>query len=210
MQGKGFRLGIFGTSGAGKTYHFKNVILPALKGKVIFLFDGDNALYGERFAVESEYFKNCNELFSYCVAQKKLVPQLYVIGVERPGDIANGLSFINELQTECVTAIDELPYAIAGAKPVVKQSIRDGIFKIARAGRKRGMSLALITQRPGDIETDVRSVLSSIICFKLTLENDIDAIKRCGLGDPGNTVAFDVGEFTYLGESILNFNKTGK
>ncbi|PIN99804.1 hypothetical protein COT72_04415 [archaeon CG10_big_fil_rev_8_21_14_0_10_43_11] len=51
------------------------------------------------------------------------------------------------------------------------------IHDIARRGRKRGLGLLLATQRPAFIDKDVLSQCNNQMIGKLTLKNDLDAVK---------------------------------
>src|SRR6185503_20798647 len=49
---------------------------------------------------------------------------------------------------------------------------RQALSRIAKEGRKYGLSLALLTQRPSELETTVLSQCSTILAMRLSTESD--------------------------------------
>ena len=54
---------------------------------------------------------------------------------------------------------------------------RQSLAKIAKEGRKYGVSLALITQRPSELDTTILSQCSTVIAMRLSTERDQDIVR---------------------------------
>ena len=54
---------------------------------------------------------------------------------------------------------------------------RQSIARIAKEGRKYGVSLGIVTQRPGDLDQTILSQCSTVFTMRLTNENDQDIIR---------------------------------
>ncbi len=52
------------------------------------------------------------------------------------------------------------------------------LLRIAREGRKWGLSLVLVTQRPGFIDQDILSQAASLIALRITNPDDLSGLKR--------------------------------
>ena len=59
----------------------------------------------------------------------------------------------------------------------VKSAAQRNFERIAKEGRKHGISLGLITQRPSDLSEAVLSQCGSLLVLRLTTERDQDFIK---------------------------------
>jgi DNA helicase HerA-like ATPase len=54
---------------------------------------------------------------------------------------------------------------------------RRSLARIAKEGRKYGMSLALVTQRPSELDTTIISQCSTIVAMRLSTERDQDVVR---------------------------------
>ncbi len=55
---------------------------------------------------------------------------------------------------------------------------KPGLLRIAREGRKWGIGLVLVTQRPGFVDPDVLSQATTLIALRITNPEDISGLKR--------------------------------
>ncbi|MFL0711598.1 MAG: ATP-binding protein [Microcella pacifica] len=94
----------------------------------------------------------------------------------------------------------------AGAN-VVEQRALDTFEKIAKEGRKYGMSLLVVSQRPSDVSRTVLSQCNNFIALRLTNDQDQLVVRRLM---PDNMMSLtsglpllDVGEAIILGDAII-------
>lgn len=91
-----------------------------------------------------------------------------------------------------------------------KQGMRN-FEKISKEGRKYGISLIIVSQRPSEVNTTVLSQASNFIVLRLNNENDKSRIKNL-LPDNMNDVVnqlplLELGEAIIIGDSIILPNK---
>jgi DNA helicase HerA-like ATPase len=83
---------------------------------------------------------------------------------------------------------------------------RQAIARIAKEGRKYGVSLGIITQRPGELDQTILSQCSTVFAMRLTNENDQQIVKTAIPNSSGSTVNFlsslGNGEAIAFGEAI--------
>jgi len=93
------------------------------------------------------------------------------------------------------------------------------ISRIAKEGRKYGIGLCVITQRPGEIESTVLSQCGTMIALRLTNSKDRDAVRSTLPDDLGELAgmlpALRTGEGIVTGEAMpipsrIQFYKAGK
>ena len=79
--------------------------------------------------------------------------------------------------------------------------------KIAKEGRKYGVSLVIVSQRPSDVSTTILSQCNNVIALRLTNSNDISAVKNMM---PESMTSFmemlpvlDIGEALVVGDAVL-------
>lgn len=83
---------------------------------------------------------------------------------------------------------------------------RRSLSRIAKEGRKYGLSLGLISQRPGELATSVLSECNSIFALRLTNERDQDIV-RAAMWDAGGALldtlpALGNSEAVAVGEAV--------
>jgi DNA helicase HerA-like ATPase len=83
---------------------------------------------------------------------------------------------------------------------------RQAIARIAKEGRKYGVSLGIITQRPGELDQTILSQCSTVFAMRLTNESDQQIVKTAIPNSSGSTVNFlsslGNGEAIAFGEAI--------
>jgi hypothetical protein len=86
----------------------------------------------------------------------------------------------NELQRPVLLVCEEAHRYVPADKTSSGQAVRKILERIAKEGRKYGVSLGLITQRPSDLAEGVLSQCGTIIAMRLNNERDQHFVKaRC-------------------------------
>lgn len=93
-----------------------------------------------------------------------------------------------------------------GKNPIEKRAI-ESFEKIAKEGRKYGVALFIVSQRPSDVSTTILSQCSNVISLRLTNAEDQSTIKKL-LPDSLDSLLdilpiMDVGEALVVGDSVL-------
>ena len=88
-----------------------------------------------------------------------------------------------------------------------EQRALDNFEKIAKEGRKYGVSLMIVSQRPSDVSTTILSQCNNVMALRLTNSNDISAVKNMM---PESMTSFmemlpvlDIGEALVVGDAVL-------
>lgn len=83
---------------------------------------------------------------------------------------------------------------------------RQAIARIAKEGRKYGVSLGIITQRPGELDQTILSQCSTVFALRLTNERDQDIIAKALPDSSGSALSFISslanGEAIAFGEAV--------
>jgi phosphoglycolate phosphatase-like HAD superfamily hydrolase len=93
-----------------------------------------------------------------------------------------------------------------GKNPVEQRAI-EAFEKIAKEGRKYGVSLLIVSQRPSDVSTTVLSQCNNIISLRLTNGNDQSTVKKLMPESLESLLEvlpiMDVGEALVVGDAVL-------
>jgi DNA helicase HerA-like ATPase len=88
-----------------------------------------------------------------------------------------------------------------------QQRALDNFEKIAKEGRKYGVSLMIVSQRPSDVSATILSQCNNVMALRLTNSNDISAVKNMM---PESMTSFmemlpvlDIGEAMVVGDAVL-------
>lgn len=93
-----------------------------------------------------------------------------------------------------------------GKNPVEQRAI-ENFEKIAKEGRKYGVALLVISQRPADVSTTILSQCNNVIALRLTNGDDQNTVRRLmpesleGLMD--TLPILDIGEALVVGDAVL-------
>ena len=93
-----------------------------------------------------------------------------------------------------------------GKNPVEQRAV-ENFEKIAKEGRKYGVALFVISQRPSDVSTTILSQCNNIVSLRLTNANDQATVRRLmpesleGLMD--TLPILDIGEALVVGDAVL-------
>ncbi len=83
----------------------------------------------------------------------------------------------NELQRPVLLICEEAHRYVPADKTSSGQAVRKILERIAKEGRKYGVSLGLITQRPSDLAEGVLSQCGTIVCMRLNNDRDQAFVK---------------------------------
>lgn len=93
-----------------------------------------------------------------------------------------------------------------GSNPIQQRAI-DNFEKIAKEGRKYGVSLLIVSQRPSDVSSTILSQCNNVIAMRLTNGDDQATVKRLmpeNLEGLINTLPIlDIGEALVVGDAVL-------
>ncbi|MCK5734310.1 MAG: DUF853 family protein, partial [Candidatus Latescibacteria bacterium] len=88
-----------------------------------------------------------------------------------------------------------------------QQRAVESFEKIAKEGRKYGVSLMIVSQRPSDVSATILSQCNNVMALRLTNNNDISAVKNMM---PESMTSFmemlpvlDIGEALVVGDAVL-------
>ncbi|MBW2662329.1 MAG: ATP-binding protein [Deltaproteobacteria bacterium] len=88
-----------------------------------------------------------------------------------------------------------------------QQRAVESFEKIAKEGRKYGVSLMIVSQRPSDVSATILSQCNNVMALRLTNSNDISAVKNMM---PESMTSFmemlpvlDIGEAMVVGDAVL-------
>jgi DNA helicase HerA-like ATPase len=93
-----------------------------------------------------------------------------------------------------------------GKNPVEQRAV-ENFEKIAKEGRKYGVALVIVSQRPSDVSTTILSQCNNVISLRLTNSDDQSTVKRLlpesleGLMD--TLPVLDIGEALIVGDAVL-------
>ncbi|MBF0410844.1 MAG: ATP-binding protein [Candidatus Riflebacteria bacterium] len=93
-----------------------------------------------------------------------------------------------------------------GLNPVEQRSV-EAFEKIAREGRKYGVALFIVSQRPSDVSTTVLSQCNNVIALRLTNSDDQTTVKKLMPESLESLLevlpVMDIGEALVVGDSVL-------
>lgn len=112
-----------------------------------------------------------------------------------------------ECQTPLLLVYEEAHKYVPKSDLAKYRASRSAIERIAKEGRKYGVTLAIISQRPSEISETIFSQCSNFIAMRLTNPDDQNYVKRLlpdTLGNLTNTLpVLESGEALLIGESIV-------
>ena len=113
-----------------------------------------------------------------------------------------------EKRTPITLVCDEAHlYLPSGTADIAEQRALNSFERIAKEGRKYGMSLLVVSQRPADVSRTVLSQCNNFIVLRLTNDQDQAVINRLMPDSLGGLTAalplLDVGESLLLGDAIV-------
>jgi hypothetical protein len=201
MEVEPFRMGIFGSSGFGKSYFIKNRLIPLLaKFKPVIIFDRKGEYGGPLAKDVPQKWKAFRGFKGFLKALQdpkllnyKLKAEPYVIVCSSDSDYIQGIKFFHEMGNPVSLILEEVYDLLK--HPDFKET-KNRIIQLARHGRHEKIDIALISQRGMDLHPDVRSQLNSFITFRQMLKSDVDMLKEAGAPDPD--LIFDLDKRNYL------------
>ena len=92
------------------------------------------------------------------------------------------------------------------SNPIEKRAI-EAFEKIAKEGRKYGVALVIISQRPADVSPTILSQCNNVVSLRLTNGDDQNTVKKLMPESLSSILdilpVLDVGEALVVGDSIL-------
>jgi DNA helicase HerA-like ATPase len=105
--------------------------------------------------------------------------------------------------TQLFVLIDEAHNLVpAEAGTELQQVSLELLNTIAAEGRKFGLNLILVTQRPSKIHPNCFGMLSNLVCMKVTNREDVDTLRRAFSHVP--SALFDEVPFLPQGAALLS------
>lgn len=93
-----------------------------------------------------------------------------------------------------------------GKNPIEQRAI-EAFEKIAKEGRKYGVSLVVVSQRPSDVSTTILSQCNNVIALRLTNSDDQSTVKKLMPESLESLLEvlpiMDIGEALIVGDSVL-------
>ena len=194
----GKRMAIYGQSGSGKSHYAKKLIQGIDR---IVCFDPEEE-YGSLpgfISVTSldellEILKDCHDS-SFKVA---FVPQAM-----REEAQLHEISVLIEKMQEPYKAgkserkvtllVDEMNLSF----PLNTKDEHSGFARLVSRGRKRGINIIGITQRPAEVATRFRGNIDRLACFSLSLPNDMDVIGKT-VGPEAQSAVKELPEYGHI------------
>lgn len=213
-----FKTHITGISGYGKSYFTKNVFIPAVsKHKPTIIFDRKGEYGGPGAKDIPKKWKAFNGFNDFMEALRTpkdsgglgmiIDDEPYVIVCREDADYTDGIRFFHALSQPVILVFEEV-HDLLNDPDYAEAKKR--IIKIARHGRHEGIDIALISQRSGDVSTDIRSQFTSFITFRQTLESDVLLLKQTGCPDYRKIVELEKENYLSWGEIPKQLNKALK
>ena len=178
QQRDGKRMAIYGRSGSGKSYYAKKLIAGMDR---IVCFDPEDEYGSLKGFMQVSSLDDLLELLSdnwdknfrvaFVPAAMREEAQLHEVSqlLERMQQ-----PYLNHKTDKKVTLlVDELNLSFPlNAKPEY-----DGFARLCSRGRKRGINIIGITQRPAEVATRFRGNIDRLACFALSVPNDFSVIR---------------------------------
>ena len=179
MSEGGKRMAIFGKSGSGKSHHAKKLVADLDR---VVAFDPEEE-YGElpgfmevtSLKVLRDTLEDCwDGSFKLAYVPKDLQEEVELhrvsLLIERLGEAFR----IGKHDKKSTLVVDELNLSF----PLNPKPACQGFARLCSKGRKRGINLIGITQRPAEVATRFRGNLDRIDCFRLSLPNDWAVVRE--------------------------------
>jgi hypothetical protein len=195
----GKRGAIFGKSGSGKTYFAKNHIVKGMDR--VIAFDPEEEFADMRGFVAVSSLQQLADLALDCWEGNFRIAYL-----PSPGREEQELSEVSRLieryqepyragksNDKVTLVVDELNLSF----PLNPKPQNDGFARLCSRGRKRGVNLIGISQRPAEVSTRFRGNLDRMSVFELSLKNDWQAVAQY-VGEDAQERLVKAGRFHHL------------
>lgn len=215
---------IIAQTGAGKSYAIAVILEELLDKEVPFCIidtEGEYKSLKEKFsalwvggedAEMSFEGVNLEELGKQCLENN--VPLIFDTSelldenVKVEGILSSLYSAASELKKPYLVVVEE----VDKFAPQASRKVMPKLLEIAKRGRKRGLGLLIASQRPAFVNKDLLSQCGSQMIGKLTIKNDLDAV-RLFFDDRNQLLELpdlDTGEFFVMGNVVDNEMKKVK
>jgi hypothetical protein len=197
----GRRLGIFGMSGSGKSHFAKKMIIAADR---IICFDPEDEYGSLKGFVRLEGIERLDAYLrkhwrgSFRIAYVPVVQReeielhnvsMLVMAMQEP--FKDG-----KFDKKVTLLADELNTAF----PLNPKPENNGFANVCSRGRKRGINVIGISQRPAEIAMRFRGNLDELRCFRLATPHDVKAVDETpmGAGKVSALLAGDLPAFAHI------------
>lgn len=206
----GKRMVVYGKSGSGKTHLVKNKFLGICDRVVI--FDPEEDYVDEKGFQTVETLAGLLEILQDCWDSPFKVAFIPDSGMEEK-QLHEVSCLIERLQEpykrgenerKILLVVDELNLSF----PLNYRPELSGFARLCSRGRKRGINIIGITQRPAEVATRLRGNIDRLIAFNFSLPNDLKVIREtCGLD--AETAVQQLQEFQYMAFENNGFEVRG-
>lgn len=171
---------VSGQSGTGKSYFVKKYLLPKLATqKPVIVFDVLGEYAGQRAKDVPKNWKSYSSFsdFLESVKDSKVIKkEVHVIAWKTHSDVIQGIKFFRKLEKPVSLVFEEMHSLFTN--PELKKAVDEPITQLTMYGRHFEIDCILITQRPKNIPTNLRSQIPFAVSFAQTLGSDIDSLEE--------------------------------
>jgi len=195
-------LAVIGITGMGKSFWTKNKLINAIaKHQPVIIFDGESEYAGENVKdipkkASWNSYNGIHEFMVFLNGAKEL-EGVHVISCSKESDYDYGIKVIYAMELPVCIMLEEAHFIFNEKK---LNDVASLLIRIARFGRKKNMSLALITQRLMDVPKDIRTQLRCAVSFHQNDLNDVKSLERFDSNAPQKIVDFKPREYEIFGE----------
>ncbi|MGB0749706.1 MAG: helicase HerA domain-containing protein [Magnetospiraceae bacterium] len=198
MSDGGKRMGVYGTSGSGKTTYVKKLVreMPRLV-----VFDPEEEYSDLPGMVTVDHPRRLGEILDDCKDGHFRVAFVPEEGREE-FDLDQVCKLVSQVQRPFLTGehtlkttlvVDELNLSF----PLNWQPKFNQFARACSRGRKRGINVIGVTQRPAEVGTRFRGNLNRVACFRLSVPNDWKVIRET-MGPDAETAVRELGQFSHV------------
>ena len=194
----GKRAGIYGRSGSGKS-HFAKVVIRNVSRIVAFDPEGEYVTEKGFHAVSTlagllDVLKDCQGgNFRIAYVPQALREERELHEVSKLLEWLQAPFLAGESDRKVTLLVDEMNLSF----PVNPKPEFDGFARLCSRGRKRGINIIGVTQRPAEVSTRFRGNVDQLHVFRLAAPQDFDAI-RGAIGAEGEGLVRDLGEYEHV------------
>lgn len=195
--------GVIGITGMGKSWWVKNRLIGAIaEHQPIIILDKQGEYGGEnaKDIPRNSGWKYSNSVHSFLVTLRNnsgIVSGVNVIDCNSWKDYDYAIKFIRACDLPVCIILEESHFIFDEKKLMDVQEI---LKQIARFGRKKNMSMVLISQRLMDIPKDIRTQFLGVVSFRQNDSADVDSLRRFDSKAPEKIIAFGRREYEIFGE----------
>ncbi|WP_085908075.1 type IV secretory system conjugative DNA transfer family protein [Kiloniella majae] len=207
-QRDGKRMVIYGRSGSGKSHYGKKLIQGHDR---IVCFDPEGEYGAERGFVSTSSLSELLEILKDC--HEGAFKVAYVPSALREeAELHEVASLLERLQEPYLNGKSDLKVTLLVDElnlsfPLNPRPDYSGFARLCSRGRKRGINIIGITQRPAEVSTRFRGNIDRLACFALSVPNDFHVITQT-IGPDAERAVRELPEYGHIffenGEMTIN------